>query len=47
MYQLAIFKGERYKWSAKRDSEHPDFTLYLDDGEILVSIERTSAVDKH
>lgn len=33
--------GQRYKWSSKQDSQHPDFVLICNQGEIWVSVEDT------
>lgn len=39
IYQDMEHGGKRYKWSACQDSEHPDFVLQCDLGEIWVQVE--------
>jgi hypothetical protein len=45
-YENIDYKEKCYKWAAVRDSEHPDFVLICDDGEIWVQVERTPEIDK-
>jgi len=46
-FSMAIFSGNRYRWCANRDSEHSDFILLCDQGEIWVSVDRTTETDLH
>lgn len=44
-HQILTIEGRNYKWSASQDSEHPDFVLETDLGQIWVQVE-VSAKDK-
>jgi len=46
-YEEFESNGVTYKWSAFRDSEHPDFVLVCDKGEIWVQVEQTPDLDRH
>ena len=41
------YKEKYYTWSCEQDSEHPDFVLICDEGEIWVQVEINSKTRKH
>lgn len=46
-YQEVQYKGKIYKWGAYQDSEHPDFVLQCELGEIWVQVEVNPFDKKH
>ena len=46
-YEEISHDGLELKWSAQRDSEHPDFILICPSGEIWVQVERTEEIEKY